>query len=193
MTVPLGGSVGTVPANNGRVPDNITCSTVLPNGRTVGSYVGQVSNSLNHQAQVAPVSTPYGPAPNPSFPSPISVASQVYSGTNFRAMFGGPGANYALLGDAGNFAYGAVSANLGVPLLATEMVAGAYSLYAHPSSDWGWPYGMDPSSHENPGHQTERAGIRAAGGREREGERERDTSPQNGRRRVTQVAAGEPT
>ena len=129
-------------ANNGRVPNNITCSTVLPNGRTVGSYVSQVSNGINQQAQVAPVSTPYGPAPNPSFPSPISVASQVYSGTNFRAMFGGPGANYAFLGDAGNFAYGAVSANLGVPLTGAEMVAGAYSLYAHPSSDWaglgGW-------------------------------------------------------
>lgn len=138
--------IATHAANNGRVPNNITCSTVLPNGRTVGSYVSQVSNSINQQAQVAPVSTPYGPAPNPSFPSPVSVAQQVYSGTNFRAMFGGPGANYAFLGDAGNFAYGAVSANLGVPLWGAEAVAGAYSLYAHPSSDWGWPWGMDPSA-----------------------------------------------
>ena len=31
---------------------------------------------------------------------------QVYDSTNFRAMFGGPNANYDLLGDLGNFAYG---------------------------------------------------------------------------------------
>ncbi len=173
MTVPLGGSVGTVPANNGRVPNNITCSTVLPNGRTVGSYVGQVSNSLNHQAQVAPVSTPYGPAPTRVF----LVQSQSLardSGTNFRAMFGGPGANYAFLGDAGNFAYGAVSANLGVPLLATEMVAGAYSLYAHPSSDWGWPYGMAQARTKTLGtklSEPEYAQLEA----ERERVRERET------------------
>jgi hypothetical protein len=64
-----------------------TTSTVLPNGRTVGSYVSQLSNSLNQQGQVPPVPTPYGPTPNPSSPGPISVASQVFSGTNFRQLF----------------------------------------------------------------------------------------------------------
>jgi RHS repeat-associated protein len=77
----------TVIAINNRTPNNITCSTVLPNGRTVGNYVSQLSNSLNQQGQVPMVSTPYGPAPNPSLPSPISVASQVYSGLNFKIMF----------------------------------------------------------------------------------------------------------
>jgi RHS repeat-associated protein len=136
---------GTSPTNT-RVPNTITYSTALPNGRTVGSYVSQLSNSLNQQGQVAPVSTPYGPAPNPSLPGPISVASQVFSGTNFRRMFGGPGANYAFLGDAGNFAYGAVSANLGVSPWTTKAVAGAYSVWAHPISDWGGPWLMDPSA-----------------------------------------------
>jgi hypothetical protein len=136
---------GTVVApNNGRVANNITCGTVLPNGQTVGSYVNQLSNSINSSAG-NPTSTPYGPGPNPSAPGPISVASQVYSGTNFRKMFGGPGANYAFLGDAGNFAYAAVSANIGVPLIATELAAGAYTLLTHPLSDLG-PYGMDPSA-----------------------------------------------
>jgi hypothetical protein len=61
-------------------------------------------------------------------------------------MFGGPGANYAFLGDAGNFAYGTVSANIGVPLWSTKAVAGAYSVWAHPISDWGGPWLMDPSA-----------------------------------------------
>jgi len=130
--------------SNGRVANTITCGTVLPNGQTVGSYVNQLSNSINGSAG-NPTSTPYGPGPNPSAPGPISVASQVYSGTNFRKMFGGPGANYAFLGDAGNFAYAAVSANIGVPLIATELAAGAYTLLTHPLSDLG-PYGMDPSA-----------------------------------------------
>ena len=65
---------------------------------------------------------------------------------NFRRMFGGPGANYAFLGDAGNFAYGAVSGNIGVPRWTTEAVAGAYSVRAHPISDWGGPWLMDPSA-----------------------------------------------
>ncbi len=130
--------------NNGRVANTITCATVLPNGQTVGSYVNQLSNSINGSVG-NPTSTPYGPGPNPSAPGPISVASQVYSGTNFRKMLGGPGANYAFLGDAGNFAYAAVSANIGVPLIATELAAGAYTLLTHPLSDLG-PYGMDPSA-----------------------------------------------
>jgi RHS repeat-associated protein len=131
------------PANNGPV----TCSTVLPDGSTVGSHVNAVSNQINNAANSAqPVSTPYGPAPSPSLPGPISVASQVYSGTNFRGMYGGPGANYQLLGDAGNFAYFAVSANIGVPLWTAELVAGGYSITHHPPSDWVGPFGMDPSA-----------------------------------------------
>jgi hypothetical protein len=144
---PNGGSGNTSGApNNGRQPNKITCSTVLPNGRTVGSYVQALSNQINNSGSQT-ISTPYGPAPvyTPGL-SPLSIPGAVYSGTNFRQMFGGPGANYAFLGDAGNFAYGAVSASIGVPLSATEAVAGAYSVLAHPSSDWVGPWGMDPSA-----------------------------------------------
>jgi hypothetical protein len=129
-------------AANNRVPNKITCATVLPDGSTVGSRVASLSNNINNSYQWVDTADPS----SVQGPGPVSVMSQVFSGANFRQMFGGPGANYTFLGDAGNFAYGAVSANLGVPLFATEMVAGAYSLYAHPSSDWGWPYGMDPSA-----------------------------------------------
>jgi RHS repeat-associated protein len=141
-----GGAGGGSAPSNGRQPNKITCGTVLPNGQTVGSYVNQLSNQINNAGNQS-VSTPYGPASayTPGL-SPLSIPGAVYSGTNFRQMFGGPGANYALLGDAGNFAYAAVSANIGVPLWATEAAAGAYSVWAHPSSDWVGPWGMDPSA-----------------------------------------------
>jgi len=54
---------------------------------------------------------------------PLSVPGQVYSQTNFKINFRGQG-NAAFLGDAGNFAYAAVSANIGIPLFAVEAVAG---------------------------------------------------------------------
>jgi hypothetical protein len=132
---------GLAPSN--RAPNKITCGTVLPNGRTVGSYVNQLSNGINGSVG-NPTSTPYGPGPNPSTPGPLSVARQVYSGTNFKILFRGQG-NAAFLGDAGNFAYSAVSGNIGVPLSVTEIVAGGYSLWAGHADATG-PYFMDASA-----------------------------------------------
>jgi len=123
----------------------ITCDTILPDGSTIGSRVAALSNSINSQGQL--IEGPEGPIWQG--PGPLSIASQVYSGTNFRKMFGGPGAKNVFLGDAGNFAYGAVAAQLGVPLWATELAAGAYSLVTHPSKDWVGPYNMDPSATVN--------------------------------------------
>jgi len=59
-------------------------------------------------------------------------------------MFRGQ-ADPELLGDAGNFAYGAISANLGVPLQATKAVAGGYALLAG-HKDTSGPYWMDASA-----------------------------------------------
>jgi RHS repeat-associated protein len=130
----------------GHCPDkSLTCDTILPDGSTIGSRVAALSNSINNSGEF--VDGPEGPVW--TGPDPLTIASQVYSGTNFRKKFGGPSANYTFLGDAGNFAYGAVSANLGVPLWATELVAGAYSLIAHPAKDWVGPYDMDPSATVN--------------------------------------------
>jgi hypothetical protein len=95
------------------------------------------------------VNTPYGivgQTGNGSY-DPHSVASQVYSGANFKIMYKGS-ANAAFLGDAGNFAFGAVSANLGVPLWATELVAGGYALWAG-HTDTNNPFGMDNSANNN--------------------------------------------
>jgi RHS repeat-associated protein len=129
----------------GLCPNKITCGTVLPNGQTVGSYVSALSNQINDAANAAQmVPTPYGLAPSPDLQSPYSVAMQVYSGTNFKIMFQGQG-NAAFLGDAGNFAYAAVSANVGVPLSVTEAVAGAYAQWAG-HQDTNGPWGMDDSA-----------------------------------------------
>jgi hypothetical protein len=130
------------PANNG--PNKITCATVLPDGSTVGSHVNSVLSSLNNSA-TADAANPVLEAQ--SGLNPISVMSQVYSGLNFKMMYMGS-ANAQFLGNAGNFAYGAVSADLGVPLWATELIAGQYAKYAgHP--DRNNPYGMDNSANNN--------------------------------------------
>jgi hypothetical protein len=129
--------------NNGRQPNKITCGTVLPNGQTVGSYVNQLSNTINNAPQST--STPYGSSASysPGY-SPLSVPGQVYLQTNFKINFRGQG-NAAFLGDAGNFAYAAVSANIGIPLFAVEAVAGGYALWAG-HSDANGPYFMDASA-----------------------------------------------
>jgi hypothetical protein len=150
-----GGPCGGGPGNGGgsggggRTPNKITCSTVLPDGSTVGSHVNSVVNSLNDSAQISANTDSTAVAEAQTGSNPISAASEVYSGTNFRAMYGGPGADYTLLGDAGNFAYFAVSADIGVPLGVAEFVAGVYSITHHPSSDWVGPFGMDPSATRN--------------------------------------------
>ncbi|MGH8227159.1 MAG: RHS repeat-associated core domain-containing protein [Steroidobacteraceae bacterium] len=123
----------------------INCGTALPDQSTVGSHVSSLSNGVNNSVQFT--STPYGPVIQLGNGSdPYSVASRVYSGTNFRSMYGGPNANYVFLGNAGNFAYGAVSADIGVPQWFAELVAGVYSLFTHSAADRVGPYGMDESA-----------------------------------------------
>lgn len=128
-----------------RVSYRIDPDTVLPDGSTVGARVNALADDINNRAQFT--FSPYGPALQIGNRSdPVAVAHDVYQGTNFRKEFGGPGANYPFLGDAGNYAYGGVSAQMGVPLDLAEGVAGGYSLIQHKIKDWGWPYGMDPSA-----------------------------------------------
>lgn len=114
----------------------INCNTPLPDGSTVGQHVQTVVNGINS-------------VPGALFLAPTGVAAFVYSGTNFKIMYRGQGADPTLLGNAGNFAYGAVSADIGVPLSVAEMVAGGYAQLTHPSSQTNGPYGMDPSATAN--------------------------------------------
>lgn len=126
----------------------INCNSALPDGSTVGSRVTALSNQINDAAGSAQMnSTPYGPAPSLSMQSPVSVIQQVYSGTNFKLMFRGQ-ANATFLGDAGNFAYGAVSANIGVPLIGAELGATVYALWSG-HQDLVPPLYMDVSATTN--------------------------------------------
>jgi hypothetical protein len=93
-SVGVGGSATPTPRPR-RVANRIDCNTKLPDGSTVGDRVRDLSNNINNRAQFT--STPYGPVMQAGGRSdPLSVVSDVYSGTNFRKMFGGAGANYAL-------------------------------------------------------------------------------------------------
>jgi len=103
------------------------CSSDLPDGSTIGQHVRAVAAEANRWGSVL---------------GPIGIAAITYNGTNFRKMYGSPGADYKFLGEAGNFAYGAVSADLGIPLEATEMAAGGYARLTHTSSQRVGPYGM---------------------------------------------------
>ncbi|MES2294031.1 MAG: hypothetical protein V4527_12090 [Pseudomonadota bacterium] len=134
------------PVAKGSVPAyDITLDTVLPDGSTVGSRVKALADDINSRGQT--IDTPYGPVMQFGDRSdPVSVVTDVYNGTNFKKMFAGPNVDPELLGQAGNFAYGAVAARLGIPLGAAEVPAGLYSLINHPAKDWGWPYGMDRSA-----------------------------------------------
>ena len=114
--------------------DKIKCNSKLPDGTTVGDHVRASTAEANSLGFVL---------------GPVAVAFITYRGTNFRKMYGGPGANYPFLGDAGNFAYGAVAANLGVPLSVAEGVAGGYAKLTHSPSDRAGPYGMDRSATAN--------------------------------------------
>jgi RHS repeat-associated protein len=122
-----------------------TCNTKLPDGSTIGSRVAALSNQISSEA-LKMISTLYCPVLPPSA-LPQSVVSQVYSGTNFKIMFRGQ-TDAKSLGDDGNFAYGAVSANIGIPLIAAEIAAGRYAVWAGHEDIVG-PYGMDASAHDN--------------------------------------------
>jgi RHS repeat-associated protein len=135
-----GGSGGG--AGDKRTPNKITCNTVLPNGQTVGGVVNSLLDSIG-QNSIDRDATAVLEAQTGLF-DPITVGLEVYSGTNFKIMFKGQ-ADPGFLGDAGNFAYGAVSADLGVPLGVSEAVAGAYA-WKSGHTDRSNPHGMDDSA-----------------------------------------------
>jgi hypothetical protein len=112
----------------------------------VGSHVNSIVNSLNDSAQVNANTDATAVAEAQTGSNPISDIFQVYSGANFKIMFKGQ-ADASFLGDAGNFAYGAISADLGVPLSATEAVAGIYAKVAG-HTDTNHPFGMDSSANQ---------------------------------------------
>jgi RHS repeat-associated protein len=129
-----------------RLRRQLGCNTLLPDGSTIGSHVKSISND---SAQLSLISDANNPTleTQGSGANPLLFAVQVYNQTNFKLIYKGS-TDATFLGDAGNFAYGAVSANVGVPLWATELIAGGYALAAQ-HKDRNNPYGMDNSAATN--------------------------------------------
>jgi hypothetical protein len=134
---------------NTRPNYQITPDTVLPDGSTVGGRVDALEKDIKGLPNQM-VFTPSGAiAPKGSRLDYGTIARKVYDGTNFKIMFQGSGADPALLGDAGNYAYGKIAARLGVPLDAAKAVAGAYGVAKHPWNQLSGPYMMDKSAREH--------------------------------------------
>ena len=106
------------------------CKPVLPVLDTI------VRNSLDRDATAIPEAQ--------TGLDPGTIAVEVYADINFKIIYKGQG-DAAFLGDAGNFAYGAISADLGIPLSAAEIVAGAYAKAAK-HKDTNNRFGMDNSA-----------------------------------------------
>ena len=133
-------------ANNGRVPNKITCNTVLPNGQTVGDVV---------QQQRAALSNAVIPGTNvdnlPAISLLITFASIAGPGgpIDFKNNFKGQ-ANPNLLASAGNFAYYAIGSG-NVSTFALDAGAGAYGLFtstfgSRPFSDLTGPMYSDSNA-----------------------------------------------
>ncbi len=107
----------------------ITCSTRLPNGKTVGDYVRQARAELQSSYDSSIAAMQYG-----SEGDPLSAALGTFFGIvmpggqiDFKNNFAGK-APRELLGNAGNFAYYAIGAGY-IPTTALDLGAGGYGLY----------------------------------------------------------------
>jgi len=105
-------------------PNNVNCNTVLPNGRTVGSYVQQYRGQLQSVSDAAGVDDQQVGATTGAF-YPIAEGG---GSIDFKNIFRGQ-ANAALLGQAGNFAYYAIGSGI-LPAWELDAGAGAYALKA---------------------------------------------------------------
>ena len=129
-------------------PGSISCSSKLPGGQTVGQVV---RNSL---ANIESAAGPYDAGGVGEFGA-FYATVQSNGPIDFKNNFKGA-ASPAFLGDAGNFAYGAVAAGLGYSQGVAEFGAGAYALsksFHNPNSPYGFnpnnPFGEDNSAAKN--------------------------------------------
>ncbi len=108
----------------GIAPNKVTCSTVLPNGRTVGSYVQQYRSQLQSISDASGVDDQQIGSTTGAFFS----ISQSNGPIDFKNIFRGQ-ANAAMLGQAGNFAYYAIGSGI-LPNFELDAGAGAYAVYS---------------------------------------------------------------
>ena len=105
-------------------PNKVTCSTMLPNGRTVGSYVQQYRSQLQSISDASGVDDQQVGSTTGAFYS----ISQSNGPIDFKNIFRGQ-ANAAMLGQAGNFAYYAIGSGI-LPNFELDAGAGAYAVYS---------------------------------------------------------------
>jgi len=108
-------------------PNSVSCSTMLPNGQTVGQVVNQMRSQLQSVAN--------GAAQNPNSTNPLGeITGAFYSiarsngPIDFKNTFKGL-ASAGALGRAGNFAYYAIGSGI-LPNWELDAGAGAYALYS---------------------------------------------------------------
>jgi RHS repeat-associated protein len=114
------------PVQNRRAPSHVNCSTVLPNGKTVGNYVQQFRADLDSviHASNSTEGDNSGLAATATFVAIVKGGGPI----DFKNIFKGQG-DPTVLGEAGNFAYYAIGSGL---LPDIELNAGAtiYGIYA---------------------------------------------------------------
>ncbi|HEY6408939.1 MAG TPA: RHS repeat-associated core domain-containing protein, partial [Ktedonobacteraceae bacterium] len=115
---------------NAKRPINVGCSSLLPNGQTVGDVVRQqrallqnVANNAVARANTGTPSNPLGEITGAFYPIAKSNGP-----IDFKKTFSGQ-ANGVFLGQAGNFAYYAIGSGI-LPNLELDAGAGAYALYS---------------------------------------------------------------
>ena len=105
----------------------VSCSTVLPNGKTVGDYVRQFRQDLQNSANNATSDT-QGDSSNAAATGSFFAIVKPNGPIDFKNTFKGqaPG---NILGQAGNFAYYAIGSGL-LPNIELDLGAGAYAVLA---------------------------------------------------------------
>ena len=95
-----------------------TCSTVLPNGKTIGQVVQSAISNIESAAGDYDIG---GAGEFGAFIATVQSGGPI----DFKRKFGPD--NTGALGDAGNFAYGAIASGIGYSRTFAELGAGAYA------------------------------------------------------------------
>lgn len=103
---------------------SVDCNTVLPDGRTVGSYVQQYRAQLQAIAAASGVDDQQVGSTTGAFVAIVGSNGPI----DFKNKFRGKG-SATTLGQAGNFAYYAIGAGI-LPNFELDAGAGAYALYS---------------------------------------------------------------
>jgi RHS repeat-associated protein len=113
--------------------NKISCSSVLPNGQTVGQVVQKYRAELQDIANEA-LQNPENPNPLGEITGAFLATAQPYGPIDFKNNFSGM-ANAAFLGQAGNFAYYAIGSGI-LPTWELDAGAGVYAVLSATRRGW---------------------------------------------------------